>query len=83
MSLFVASPEIGRGTKRLSTQVNQTVKCYCQFHHKLRITDCCSNITSLFALFVFLLCRLTSGAFTIDSSTPTLTGNLNEHPIYS
>jgi hypothetical protein len=28
-----------------------------------------------------LLCRLTSGAFTIDSSTPTLTGNLNEHPI--
>jgi hypothetical protein len=24
----------------------------------------------------------TSGAFTIDSSTPTLTGNLNEDPIY-
>jgi hypothetical protein len=23
-----------------------------------------------------------SGAFTIDSSTPTLTGNLNEHPIH-
>jgi hypothetical protein len=29
-------------------------------------------------LFVFLFCSLTSGAFTIDSSTPTLTGNLNE-----
>jgi hypothetical protein len=27
------------------------------------------NLTSLFALFVFLLCKLTS-AFTIDSSTP-------------
>jgi hypothetical protein len=23
-----------------------------------------------------------SGTFTIDCSTPTLTGNLNEHPIY-
>jgi hypothetical protein len=33
-------------------------------------------------LFGFLLCRLTSGAFTIDSSTPTLRINLNEHPIY-
>jgi hypothetical protein len=31
---------------------------------------------------VFLLCRLTSGAFTIDSSTPTLRRNLNEHPIF-
>jgi hypothetical protein len=30
------------------------------------------NLTSLFALFVFLLCRLTSGAFTIDSSTPDI-----------
>jgi hypothetical protein len=30
---------------------------------------------------VFLLCRRTSGAFTIDSSTPTLTINLNERPI--
>jgi hypothetical protein len=39
----------------------------------------CLNLTSLFALFVFLLCKLTSGgAFTIDSST--LMGNLNEHP---
>jgi hypothetical protein len=25
---------------------------------------------------------LTSGALTLDSSTPTLTGNFNEHPIY-
>jgi hypothetical protein len=48
-----------------------------------RITDNCLNLTTLFALFVFLLCRLTSGAFTIDSSTPTLTINLNEHPIYN
>jgi ABC-type thiamin/hydroxymethylpyrimidine transport system permease subunit len=39
------------------------------------------NLTSLFALFVFLLCRLTSGAFTIESLTPTLRRNLNEHPI--
>jgi hypothetical protein len=27
------------------------------------------------------LCFYTYGAFTIDSSTPTLTGDLNEHPI--
>jgi hypothetical protein len=41
-----------------------------------------SNLTfQLFALFVFLLCRLRSGAVTIDSSTPTLRINLNEHPI--
>jgi hypothetical protein len=38
-----------------------------------------SNLT--FALFAFLLYRLTSGVFTIDSSTPTLRINLNEHPI--
>jgi hypothetical protein len=36
----------------------------------------------LFALFVFLICSLTSGAFAIESSTPNLTGNLNEHLIY-
>jgi hypothetical protein len=41
----------------------------------------CLNLTSLFVLFVFLHCRLTSGAFTIDSSTPTFRINLNEHPI--
>jgi hypothetical protein len=40
------------------------------------------RLTSLFALFVFLLCRLTSGAFTIDSSTPTLRKNLNEHRLH-
>jgi hypothetical protein len=34
------------------------------------------NLTSLYA---FLICRLTSGAFTIDSSTPTFTGHFNEH----
>jgi hypothetical protein len=38
-------------------------------------------VNSLFALFVFLLCRLTSGAFTVDSSTPTLRINLNKHLI--
>jgi hypothetical protein len=35
-------------------------------------------VTSLFALFVSLLC---SGAFTIDSSMPTLMEKLNERPI--
>jgi hypothetical protein len=39
------------------------------------------NLISVFTLFVFLLCRLTSGAFTIDYSTPTLRRNLNEHPV--
>jgi hypothetical protein len=40
-----------------------------------RITNLisCLNIKSLFALF--LIWRLKSGAFTIDSPTPTLTGN--------
>jgi hypothetical protein len=38
-----------------------------------RITD---HLTSLIALFVLLLCRLMSGTFTIDSSTPTLRINL-------
>jgi hypothetical protein len=38
-----------------------------------------SNLT--FCVFVFLLCILTTGAFTIDSSTPTWTGNLDVHPI--
>jgi hypothetical protein len=49
-----------------------------------RITEriSCLNLISLLALFRFLLCRLTSGAFTIDSSTPTLRINLNEHPMY-
>jgi hypothetical protein len=32
-------------------------------------------------LFVFLLCRVTSGAFTIDPSTPTLRIHLKEHLI--
>jgi hypothetical protein len=39
----------------------------------------CLNLTSLFTLFVFLVCRLTRGAFTINSSI--LTENFNEHPI--
>jgi hypothetical protein len=41
----------------------------------------CLNLTSLYALFVFLLWKLTSGALTIDSLTPTLRINLNEHQI--
>jgi hypothetical protein len=40
------------------------------------------NLTSLFGLFVFLLRSLTSGAFTIDSSTPALRIKLTENPIY-
>jgi hypothetical protein len=63
-----------------------------RFSHEPFFSDCerttddrsrlrCLDLTSLFALFVFLLCRLTSGAFTIDSSTPTLRINLNEHTI--
>jgi hypothetical protein len=39
----------------------------------------CLNLTSLFALFVFLLGRQASGAFTIDSSIPTLRIIKNEH----
>jgi hypothetical protein len=39
----------------------------------------CLNLTSLFALFVFLLCRLTSGD--PKSSIPTLRRHPNEHPI--
>jgi hypothetical protein len=39
-----------------------------------------ANLTSLFALFLFLICRLTSGAFTIDL-TQTLRRNLSEQPI--
>jgi hypothetical protein len=37
---------------------------------RIRSRISCLILTSLFALFVFLLCRWTSGAFTIDSSTP-------------
>jgi hypothetical protein len=38
-----------------------------------------SNLT--FCVVCVLLCKRTSGAFTMDSSTPTLRINLNEHPI--
>jgi hypothetical protein len=53
-------------------------------HHGLQNTDQLfqSNLTFwVFALFRFLLCRLTTGAFTIDSLTPTLRINLNEQSI--
>jgi hypothetical protein len=45
---------------------------------RLRITD------QLFKsnLDFCVVCRLTSGAFTIDSSTPTLRINLNEQQIF-
>jgi hypothetical protein len=48
---------------------------------QIQITDHLFKSNLTFALFVFLLCKLTSGTFTIDSSTPTLRRNLNEHPI--
>jgi hypothetical protein len=54
------------------------VDCEPTTDYRSRIS--CLNLTSLFVLFVFLLCRLMSGAFTIDSSTLTLRRNLNEHP---
>jgi hypothetical protein len=54
----------------------------CERTRDYRSRISCLNLTSLFALFVFLVCRLTSGAFTINSSSPTLRRNLNEHPIY-
>jgi hypothetical protein len=43
-----------------------------------RITDQLLKSNLIFVLFVFFLCRLTSGAFTIYFSTPTLRINLNE-----
>jgi hypothetical protein len=51
--------------------------------HGLQITDQLFNVTSLFALFGFFLCRRTSVPFTICSSRPTPRIHLNEHPIYS
>jgi hypothetical protein len=54
------------------------VDCESTTDYRSRIS--CLNLTSLFVLFVFLLCRLMSGAFTIDSSTLILRRNLNEHP---
>jgi hypothetical protein len=53
------------------------IDCECTTDYRSRIS--CLNLTPLFVLFVFLQCRLTSGAFTIDSSTPTMRINLNEH----
>jgi hypothetical protein len=48
----------------------------------LQITDPLFKSNLIFALFVFLLCRLKNGALTIDSSTPTMRRNLNEPPIF-
>jgi hypothetical protein len=70
----------------------QGIHIGCSFKFILKVTDCerstdyrsrisCLNLTYFFALVVFLLRKLTSGAFTIDSSTPTLRINLNEHRI--
>jgi hypothetical protein len=41
-----------------------------------------ASAVSILPQFLRRLCFYTSGAFTIDSSTPTLTENLNEHPIF-
>jgi hypothetical protein len=54
-----------------------------QLFYITRITDRLFKSNLTFGLFVFLLCRMTSGAFTIDSSTPTLRIILNEHAIFS
>jgi hypothetical protein len=59
------------------------IGCSFKFRVKVAVEESITDLTSLFALFVFSLCRLTSGAFTIDSSTPKLTGILNEHPIHN
>jgi hypothetical protein len=49
------------------------------------VAGCISNVESSvggnFELRQTVVCRLTSGAFTIDSSAPTLRIHLNEHPI--
>jgi hypothetical protein len=50
--------------------LSQRVDCENATDYRSRIS--CLNLTSLFVFFLFLLCRLTSGAFTIDYSTPTL-----------
>jgi hypothetical protein len=60
------------------------IQCSFKFILEVGVEDSisCLNLTSLLAFFVFLLCRLTNGAFTIESSAPTLRINLNEHPIF-
>jgi hypothetical protein len=55
----------------------------CSFKFLLRIGVEESIVNApLFALLVFLLYKLTSDAFTIDSSMPTLRRDLNEHSIH-
>jgi hypothetical protein len=58
---------------------------YRVFPLKVGVEVSIENASAVYILPQFLrcLCFYTSGAFTIDSSTPTFTGNLNEHPIHT
>jgi hypothetical protein len=63
--------------KQLKRSIGCSFKLILKVGDCERTTDyrpriCCLNLTPLFAWFVFLLCRLMSGSFIIDSSTPTL-----------
>jgi hypothetical protein len=61
---------------------SKTIGCSFKLLLKLGVEESIVNAPQIMdLLFVFLFCRLTSGAFTIDSSPPTLRRNLNEHPI--
>jgi hypothetical protein len=57
--------------------------CSFKFPVKVGVEESIVNGSAVQILPQFLRCLYfyTSGAFTIDSPTPTLTGNLNEHPI--
>jgi hypothetical protein len=59
--------------------------CPFKFPVKVGVEESIVNASAVQILPQFLrcLCFYTSGAFTIDSSTPTLPGNLNEHPLHS
>jgi hypothetical protein len=60
-----------------------------QFEKSVFFMISCLNLTSLFVLFVFLICSAknqcfkTIGSFTIDSSTSTSTTNKKKTPLYS
>jgi hypothetical protein len=87
------SNNVSKKLKRIIRSKREILIMYIGFPHNWRSrVDCerttdyespsgCLNLTLLVTLFVFLICRLTSDGFTIDSSTPTLWRNLNEHPI--
>jgi hypothetical protein len=58
--------------KLFSKLAFKTFRVDCEPTTDYRSRISCFNLTSFFALFVFLLCRGMNGAFTINSSTPTL-----------